>query len=452
MRSLARTLLFWTLGALGTGSLLLVLVAYAVTLSEMNEVMDHNLYEVAESIARHQLAAGPPLPVARNGPAAREPAVSSPPPDDGGIVTQVWAGDGTALIVSQPPLPFRASPGPGTVMIDGAEWRSYVLADHGLVVQAAQRTDSRKVMAGEAASTLLLPLVLLALLIGALLALALRRGLRPLAGATAHIADRSATSLLPIRDAELPSELGPLVNAFNGLMERLANAFAMQRRFVADAAHELRTPVTALHLQLQLLERAPGGAERQEALAELGSGVRRMERLVEQLLQLSRSHPEADSLRPGDVALDELVRLVVGDFSRLAAQRGIDLGACAATPVVLQQADADQLRTLLNNLVRNALHYCPPGSRVDVTAACEGGRALLEVLDNGPGIAPADQGRVFDRFYRGSTAAVRTADPAGSGLGLAIVKAIAERHGAEVALDTPAGGGLRVRVVFPARS
>ncbi|MES2185622.1 MAG: HAMP domain-containing sensor histidine kinase [Pseudomonadota bacterium] len=442
MHSLNRDLLKWTLGTLCLGSLLLVGVAYMFTLAEMNEVLDENLREVATSVAEyHSGARVQPLPGVR----------AEQPHDYGDLVTRVWRTDGTPLFTSNArvPIPFSPTTGAGAVTVAGMEWRTFTLLQGDVVVQAAQRTLARRQMAGESASKLLLPLLLLTALIGVLLAMALRRGLRPLEGATAHIARRTAATLVPMQDVEVPRELLPLVNAFNGLMERLASAFAMQRRFVADAAHELRTPVTALHLQMQLLERAPDEAARTEAMGELRAGMLRMERLVEQLLQLSRSQPEVEGLRREAVALDALVRSVVGDFSKLAEHRGIDLGACAGECVDVV-GDEDQLRSLLNNLVRNALYYCPRGSRVDVTAARRGGHAVLEVADDGPGIAPAERDRVFDRFYRGPQREIRDSDPAGSGLGLAIVRSIAERHGATVSLgEEDPSGGLRVEVAFP---
>jgi two-component system OmpR family sensor kinase len=443
MHSLSRDLLKWTLGTLCLGSLLLVGVAYVFTLAEMNEVLDENLREVASSVAEyHSGAQVQPLPV----------APAEQPHDYGDLVTRVWRTDGTPLFTSNArvPIPFGRTPGASAATVAGMEWRTFTLVQGDVVVQAAQRTLARRQMAGETASKLLLPLVLLTAVIGVLLAMALRRGLRPLEGATAHIARRTAATLVPMQDVEVPRELLPLVNAFNNLMERLASAFAMQRRFVADAAHELRTPVTALHLQMQLLERAPDEAGRAEAMGELRAGMQRMERLVEQLLQLSRSQPEVEVLRNDGVALDALVRSVVGEFSKLAEHRGIDLGACATEPVEAV-GDEDQLRSLLNNLVRNALYYCPPGSRVDVTAGWRSGRAVLEVGDDGPGIAPVERERVFERFYRGSQREVRDSDPAGSGLGLAIVKSIAERHGATVSLgEESQSGGLYVQVIFPA--
>jgi two-component system OmpR family sensor kinase len=444
VRSLRGDLMKWLLGALSFGSLVLVIVAYVVTLGEMNEVLDENLREVAEAVAQYHAGA----------------QVSPKPPpilpgeqsdDDADLVSLVWQRDGTPVFSSNPrfALRFTDVPGPGRFEVAGQEWRTYTVVLSDAVVQAAQRTTARHQMAVESASKLFIPLVGLIALLGGLLVVALRRGLRPWDEATRQIARRSALSLEPIASADLPREMQPLVTAFNALMQRLSNAFSMQRRFVADAAHELRSPITALRLQLTLLDRAIDATGRVAASADLRLGIERSERLVEQLLQLSRSQPDVDMHHVERLNLGDLVRSVVEEFHREALSRGIDLGASTIDGVVIE-GDAMQLRVLLNNLVRNALRYSPPGSRVDVVSAIEVGHAVLRVIDNGPGIAAAEQSHVFERFRRGSGSHVRKGDPAGSGLGLAIVRAIAECHDAVVTLHsgTRASPGLEVRVTF----
>ncbi|MEZ2296316.1 sensor histidine kinase [Variovorax sp. RCC_210] len=450
MRSLRRGLLQWTLGALAFGSILLVLVSYVFVLDEMNEVLDDNLREVATSVARYHTN-GQLLAVTPTRPRG-EPA-----PDQGDLVTRVWRRDGSAVDgpYGDYAFAFSAAPGARQLMLDGVEWRGFTVVDDRFVVLAAQRTAARHQMAVEAASKLLAPLLVLALLIGALLVIALRRGLAPLGEATAQIAQRNALTLEPIDGAEMPGELQPLVGAFNGLMKRVADAFATQQQFVADAAHELRSPVTAVRLQIDLLEQAHDDATRAAALRDTREGIDRLQRLVEQLLQLSRAGPdaveaiEARRAPREQVDLDRLVLDTVSAFSRAASLRQIDLGAEAGSKATVA-ADLHELQVVLNNLVRNALHYVPPGSRVDVGASVTSdGTAELYVSDDGPGIAPAERERVFDRFYRGAGEHVRDGDPSGSGLGLAIVKALAERNGASVSLqDGPAGAGLTVRARF----
>ena len=226
-------------------------------------------------------------------------------------------------------------------------------------------------------------------------------------------------------------------------------AFENQRRFVADAAHELRSPVTALQLQLQVLERSRDPAERALATAELAAGIARTRRLIAQLLDLSRSSADgALPLVPESLALGELARTIVARWSVEAERRQIDLGAETRTDARIE-GDREQLEMLLGNLVENALRYTPGGGTVDVVATVIDGAPTLEVVDNGPGIAADERTRVFDRFYRSPEA--MAGGESGSGLGLAIVKAIADRHGAAVSLhDGRGGSGLGVRVRFPA--
>ena len=317
------------------------------------------------------------------------------------------------------------------------------------VVQAAQRAAAQQEEAAESAATLLLPFALLIAVIGAFMMFALRRGLRPLDAAAADIAARSAASLASIDDRDMPREIVPLVSAINGLMQRLASAFARQRLFVAEAAHELRTPVTALRLQLQLLEAARDDAARRAATAELRAGVNRSQRLIEQLLQMSRVEPGGAARQVTAVALDDRVRAAAARFNALAVHRGIDLGAQAEQSIVVQ-GDAHELDTLIDNLIDNALRHTPAGGVVDVVADVLQGRPTLRVIDSGPGIAADQRERVFDRFHRGENAAALHGE-IGSGLGLAIVRAIADRHGATVSLhDTASGHGLEARVTFAA--
>jgi two-component system OmpR family sensor kinase len=212
---------------------------------------------------------------------------------------------------------------------------------------------------------------------------------------------------------------------------------------MADAAHELRTPLTALHLQLGMLSRAGDESERAAAMGNLSAGVQRAIRLIEQMLALARQEPRNDSPR-GPVRLDELAREVVGELVPLADLRHIDLGVVAAAPVTLS-ADAEALRTLVRNLVDNAVRYTGDNGRVDVAVEALAAAGRVTVSDDGPGIEPAERSRVFDRFYRRAA----TVEP-GSGLGLAIVKSIADAHGASVQLGSGLEGrGLSIAVTFP---
>jgi two-component system OmpR family sensor kinase/two-component system sensor histidine kinase QseC len=208
----------------------------------------------------------------------------------------------------------------------------------------------------------------------------------------------------------------------------------------------LRSPLTALRLQLQLLDRAPDAAASTEARERLGAAVERAIHLAEQLLTLARSDPQESGGRVEPVDLGAVAAQGITDTHALAIVRNIDLGL-EAEPGITVRGDCEALRTLIRNLVDNAVRYTPSGGSVRVHGRNAGDRAVLEVTDTGPGIPPAERARVFDRFYR--RAAVQES---GTGLGLAIVKAIAERHGARVALDEAPGGGLKVTVDLPRAS
>lgn len=429
------------MGALALGALLLLAGSWWVLSNEMEEVFEDNLKQVALAVAQHQgssdAQAQVPPRLAQQLPRIFEEYGQFE------FVTAVWRLDGRLLHSSDATvhLPFRSRSGLSKVTADGETWHLYTIVLQDRIVQAAQRASERNLLARESVSVLVGPTVLLLGVIAVLLALALGRGLAPLSSAAADVAARSAEALHPIDLGRHPRELHPMVAAVNDLMARLGSTLAAQRQFAADAAHELRTPITALRLQLQLLERAADEPAREHALAELAQGIDRAQHLVGQLLQLSRLGPEAPppALRP--VALGELVRSCVARFSARAEAQGIDLGAeVAGEPIV--QGDPDRLATLLDNLVDNALRHTPAGGRVDVSARDQGA-PRLQVADSGPGIPEAERARVFDRFYRGAGQV-----GVGSGLGLAIVKVVADAHGAQVVLDESAAGGLRVTVRF----
>ena len=452
MRSLERYLLAWILGALTLGSVPIALVAYVVTRDEMNEVFDAELKYVAQAIGTYRHL--------RNDTTEAEVQSSTrtESPDDTEIVTFAWTATGRRTYASDAGvlLPFSAVEGLSRHRVGQEDWTVYTSVRPDGIAQAAQRSSARQEMAGESAAKILPPLLVLVLVTGALLVYALRQGLRPLDSAARDVALRSATSLEPISATAVPGEVAPLVAAINDLMARIGVAFSRQRAFLADAAHELRTPVTALDLQLQLLKRSIDEASSCEAIQELEAGIARSTRLVEQLLQLARLDPEGEAITHASVDLSELVRSVIGTLSVKADKYGIDLGARVA-PGVTVEGDLEQLTVLLNNLVENALRFTPRGGVVDVVVELREGASVLRVLDTGPGIPESERARVFERFYRGGQTPAAPADAGGTGLGLAIVRAIAERNGAHVTLHTGAGGtGTEVRIAFaisqPARA
>ncbi|MEP7303665.1 MAG: ATP-binding protein, partial [Caldimonas sp.] len=312
-------------------------------------------------------------------------------------------------------------------------------------IQVAQPVEIRERLAARAAWRSVLPLLLMAPLAAFAIWWLAARNLAPLDRLAGELRARDALSLAPVAVAGLPDEVSPLAGALNALLERLRLSLDTQRAFVADAAHELRSPLTALKLQLELLRRAGDDADREAARAAIGAGIDRATRLVEQLLALARSEPGAVPAPRERVDLAELARRAVAETVAFAASRGVEFELVAAAPVFIE-GDPVSLGLLVRNLADNAARYSPPGSRVELTIAADlaAGTATLSVDDAGPGIPEAERQRVFDRFYRRAESG-----ESGSGLGLAIVRSVAAAHGASVVLAGSARGGLRVDVRFP---
>jgi len=373
------------------------------------------------------------------------------------FVVQIWTDDGRNIYASQPhtSLPARALLGLATVNVDGRAWRTYSVATHERVIQVAQPVEIRQRLAAHAAWKSSLPLLLMAPFAALVIGWLAARNLAPLDRLAVEVRARDALSLAPVTIGGLPDEVAPLATALNSLLERLRVSLDAQRAFVADAAHELRSPLTALKLQLELLRRAGDDSERAAARDAIGAGIERANRLVEQMLALARSERGAAPLVLERVDLAEIARQAIADTVAYGSSRQIEFELAAPSPVPVR-GDALALGLLVRNLADNAARYAPVGTRVDVSVGTEaagltdvakdhGDAAVLRIDDAGPGIPVADRQRVFDRFYRRGEGG-----ETGSGLGLAIVRNVALVHGASVALDESPAGGLRVTVRFPA--
>ncbi|SMP49820.1 ATP-binding protein [Noviherbaspirillum suwonense] len=415
------------------------LLAYRNTLKENEQLFDYQLRQTALSLRDQGVA--PNLPP----PGADEDAPA--------VVVQIWTMNGTTLYLSHPgtALPDRAVLGFSDVDDGARRWRVYSMVARNRIIQVAQPLELRRDLAAAAALRSLRPLLIFAPLMALLIWLLVDRALRPVQRLAQEVRQRDAGSLAPLAEHGLPSEVQPVAHAINALLARLKLAFDSQRAFVADAAHELRSPLTALRLQLQLLTRAPDAESRRDAAARLEQGVERATRLIEQLLTAARTGPGENVQQMQAVDLGELARQAVADVWPQAEARRTAIaldapGAPGAPDKAIVTGDADALRILLRNLLDNAIRYTPEGGRVDVSVARQQEALLLAVDDSGPGIPPDERERAFQRFYRGQREA---GDGIGSGLGLAIVAGIAARHGAAVALLDSALGGLRVELRFP---
>jgi signal transduction histidine kinase len=431
MRSIRARLLVGLLLLVAVVSLVVGSITYRRVLGEVSTLFDYQLRQMARSLGDQA-------------PYLSDYEVPSNP-EDSDFVIQIWDVS-SGRRIAFPGFPFldSATLGYSDVTLQNERWRVYAWPTETNVIQVAQRWAEREQLAREAALRVVMPLLLLLPLMAAAAAWIIARAMRPLKSITTQIEHRDIHSLSPVTAADLPAEVSPLVEELNRLLVRLAAAFASQRDFVADAAHELRSPLTALSLQLQLVERARDDAERSLATERLRAAIDRATHLVSQLLTLARNEPAGLPVNAAPAELGAIAREAVGEVQPLAQQRRvrIELDAPGAVPV---RADAEAARILVRNLLDNAVRYSPEDSTVQVRVLRNpGGEAVLEVADQGPGIAPTDRPRAFARFYRAPDAS-----EGGSGLGLAIVKAIAERHGAQVALADADPHGLRVVVTFP---
>ncbi|MEI7868026.1 MAG: ATP-binding protein [Candidatus Methylumidiphilus sp.] len=433
MKSIRRQLLAALLGTISLALLAGAFAIYRSTLAEVDDLFDYQLRQLALSLrdqAYHNAFAQATEDVA----------------EDFDFVIQVWSPEGVRVYYSHPhkTLPGLVQMGYNTITTPEGNWRVFAAQLNSLVIQVAQPLKVRNQMALKTAVHLLIPLSALLPVLSLLIWILVSRGLAPLDRLAKAVATRSPKALEPLPEQKAPEEVLPLVRSLNDLLARLGDALAAQRAFIADAAHELRTPIAAMQLQAQLVERAESEEEAHAAIADLKAGIQRAGHAVRQLLTLARQDPDMAAKPFVSVSLAELARSVIGDQIALAGAKDIDLGIEAVDESALVLGDTEGLRILLTNLIENAIRYTPKGGQVDIfIRRMEDGRASVEVADTGPGIAVKDQTRVFDRFYR----AEGTAEP-GTGLGLAIVKTVADRHGASIELNNAEPHGLRVKVVF----
>jgi two-component system OmpR family sensor kinase/two-component system sensor histidine kinase QseC len=410
-------------------SLVAAFVTYHRVLNETSTLFDYQLRQMALSL-RGQVSLAPRIEI---------------PPDQGDsdFVIQIWDVFGSRVYLSRPGLPLinQVVLGYTNLSLRGEDWRAYGLQTPNGVIQIAQPLRVRESLAGASALRVVIPLILLLPVMVAFVAWIVGQGLQPLKAVTAEVQRRDVRSLSPLQAEHLPQEIEPLVSELNRLLLRLEIAFSAQRDFIADAAHELRSPLTALRLQLQLLDRAPDEPARLEARERLGSAIERAIHLAGQLLTLARADP-GPAIAATTVDLSTIAAAAIADSHALALSRHTEI-SLDAEPIVVQ-GDAEGLRILVRNLIDNAVRYTPPGGTVRVKCFVGDSGPELDVADSGPGIADVEKYRVFDRFYR-RTGVSET----GSGLGLAIVAAVAFRHSARVILDDVPGGGLLVMVRFP---
>ena len=366
------------------------------------------------------------------------------------VAFQVWE-KGRKLVLhsaSAPNTPLSSThEGFSNSRVDGKSWRVFSASDdtRHFLIQVGERREARDELAGTVAKNLLRPLLFTLPLLGLLIWFGVARSLRPLQALSGQVAQRRADNLASLEDSFVPTEVLPLVEGLNHLFARLRDTLDKERRFTADAAHELRTPLAAIMSQAQVARAAAADATRQRALDNVVLGCTRAAHLVDQLLTLARLEPE--QLQPGEPCdLRALAVEVISELAPAAVRKNIELqlaeGSAVRAPGV-----ATLLGVLMRNLIDNAIRYSSSGSRVRVAIARRDDKAVFSVVDQGPGIPAEAQELVWERFYR-----VLGTEETGSGLGLSIVKRIADLHHANVTLAPGEDGkGLRVEVIIPVR-
>lgn len=413
-RSLQKTLNHWILSATAVFALLIGAASAWVAFDEARELQDNQLQQIAAIFSSHSKQIAVP---------------GDSDPEDAIIVQRLDASGHHDL-----PIPANLGDGLHTLSIKGVGWRVYIYDNGRFAV--SQRTEFRDEVALASSLRTLLPMVLLAPILMAIVSFAVNKSFKPVLGLASLVDRRNETQLDPLPEHDVPVEIVPFVRSINRLLARLRQAIAQQQRFVADAAHELRTPVTALSLLAENLANAKTLNDAQARLLPLLEGLTRMQTLVTQLLDLARLHGEKPTeLAP--VAFDEVVKTVIADLHPLAEAKGIDLGMPRCETVLVSDING-RLSTLVRNAIENAIRYTPDRGVVDVSLFVDRGLAVLQIDDSGPGITEDEMENVFKPFHR-----VGNNTEPGNGLGLAISQEIAVQLGGEIRLSNRKIGGLR---------
>lgn len=434
-----RLSLWLSLAILGI-ALMAGIVAFFSAFNEAHELQDDMLRQVATLFDLHHL----PVPQVNVGNRAADGDAESR------VFVQLLSAhpSGSISSVSNPvlALPQNLQDGIQNVSIGSETYRVFVRTlGSGVRLAVAQETAVRDEIARASSLRTLLPLLILVPFLLLVVAGLVRKIFKTVADLSVEIDQRGEQELHPIALEPLPSEIRPFVEAINRLLGRVEQSMEAQRRFLADAAHELRSPLTALSLQAERLADIEMSASAHERLNTLRQGIERGRTLLEQLLALARA--QGSAVRSSTiVSIQKICRHVLENLMPLAEVKGIDIGVVNDLDARVFANEVDVI-TLVKNLVDNAIRYTPPGGRVDLSVLDTNEMITLVVEDSGPGIPEAERERVFDPFYR-----VLGSDVIGSGLGLSIVQTISARIGAKVSLgfaNDKSRSGLRVMVAFP---
>ncbi|AMR66546.1 ATP-binding protein [Aquipseudomonas alcaligenes] len=453
MTSMRRRTLALVLGLMLLGTLAMTLFNYFDSTHEVEEIYDAQLAHSARLLqglmrtpVREEERAG--LYRAFNEALAQAGQRSKPGhPYESKLAFQVWDASGR-LLVHSAGAPSLESPsqqeGFAALELGPHKWRGFLLRDTstGLLIWTGERDDVRRELVTSIVRHTLFPTLLGSLLLAALLWWAIGWGLAPLRNMAAVIRARHADSLQPLQLEPLPSELAPMQAALNRLLGQIEQLLERERRFIADAAHELRTPLAVLRVHVQNATQARDEAERQQSLGYLLGGIDRATRVVNQLLTLARMEPLIERGEMAQVDVLALVRETLAELTPWVLKQGLELDLEAGEGDYHLNADPGSLGIALQNLVTNAVNHSPAGGRLHVRLSADAQRLLLQVEDQGPGIPAEDIERVFERFYSRGTVQ-------GAGLGLAIVQSIARRHAGQIRLRNLDSGGLQASLELP---
>lgn len=407
-------------------------VTYMRARSDINKLFDYEMEQMVYALAMH-IASHPEL--------TEEPLLRI----EHDFVTQVWSKTGKLLFSSKP------GTGPVAVLENGfsdyggsAGWRTFTTGGGNYVLQAAHPQTLRRKLATDIALNAMLPILAIVPIGGALVWLLLGYGLAPLRLIAREVESRDQKVLRPLSLSGRPSEIMPLVHSLNDLLGRLDRALKVEREFIADASHELRSPVTALQLQLELLESTREESGRAELIADIRQGVSRISRLIEQILTLARLDPDYGA-QTETIRLQEFITGIYEELQPHATAKSLKLTLNADSPASIS-GDATSLRALLRNLVDNAIRYTPVNGAITIELSTSDKGAEITITDTGPGMSGDLRRKAFARFYRGDNVPETT----GTGLGLAIARRAADRLGARLTLeDGRTGSGLTAVVGFP---
>jgi two-component system, OmpR family, sensor kinase len=429
MMSLRKAILIWVTVLMAIVGTAAVAASYYFAKDEADGLLDDQLYQVT-------LVASPSVNAL--------PRISLEAENE--VVVQIWSAAGEPIQTSLINIPRQPKPGFADIEFAGERWRVYTSSDDQRTVQVAQHWSARDEVAQHAALGAALPILGAIPIVWLVGVWVTSRLLGRLAGFAKTLAQRSVDAKDPIPLGNVPGEIAPLITAINALIGRHQKAVDRQRRFVSDAAHELRTPLAALQIQVDNLKTHATGMQ-SEVIDEMNAGVRRACALVEQLLRMARVEDGASSSERTDVDLKELVAGVVADHVAIATQRDIDLGLLDNDTFDFRLYDPEA-RVMFANLLDNAIRYTPRGGTIDVILKRDGNDSLVEVIDSGCGIPNDALLRIFDRFFRAAPPNIE-----GTGLGLAIAKAIADRNGFRLSVVNRQGAaGVVARVRIPTSS